>query len=105
MKLKSVIKKSFNDLDGKQIDEILTAFQKGEVEMVGVQSAFFFTLLRAATLEGAYSDPMYGGNRNMEGWRMKNFPGHQMAYISQIEDLEIPKKLSLNLWATTKGGG
>ena len=55
------------------MDEILTAFQKGDIEMVGVTSAFFFALLRAATLEGAYSDPMYGGNRNMDGWRMKGF--------------------------------
>lgn len=84
-------KKSFNDLDGKQMDEILTAFQKGDIEMVGVTSAFFFTLLRAATLEGAYSDPMYGGNRNMDGWRMKGFPGHQMAYITQIEDTKFQK--------------
>lgn len=83
--------KGFNDLEGSQMDEILTAFQKGEVEMVGVTSAFFFTLLRAATLEGAYSDPMYGGNRNMDGWRMKNFPGHQMAYIAQIEDPKFQK--------------
>ncbi|WP_249685912.1 gluconate 2-dehydrogenase subunit 3 family protein, partial [Bacillus velezensis] len=39
--------KSFNDLEGKQMDEILTAFQKGDIEMVVVTSAFFFTLLRA----------------------------------------------------------
>ncbi|MFF2797615.1 gluconate 2-dehydrogenase subunit 3 family protein [Lysinibacillus xylanilyticus] len=84
-------KKSFNDIDGTQMDEILTAFQKGEVQMSGVTSAFFFNLLRAATLEGAYSDPIYGGNRNMDGWRMKGFPGHQMAYITQIEDPKFQK--------------
>lgn len=27
----------------------------------------------------------------MDGWRMKNFPGHQMAYISQIEDPKFQK--------------
>ena len=37
-------KKSFNDLDGKQMDEILTAFQKGDIEMVGVTSAFFYII-------------------------------------------------------------
>ncbi|MEK4230027.1 gluconate 2-dehydrogenase subunit 3 family protein [Solibacillus sp. FSL H8-0538] len=87
----SRFKKGFNDLEGAQMDEILTAFQKDEVKMTGVTSSFFFTLLRAATLEGAYSDPMYGGNRNMEGWRMKGFPGHQMAYITQIEDAKFKK--------------
>lgn len=83
--------KGFSDLEGTQMDEILTAFQKDEVQMSGVTSAFFFTLLRAATLEGAYADPMYGGNRNMDGWRMKGFPGHQMAYITQIEDPKFQK--------------
>ncbi len=87
----SRFKKGFSDLEGKQMDEILTAFQKGEVQMSGVTSAFFFALLRAATLEGAYADPMYGGNRNMDGWRMKGFPGHQMAFITQIEDPKFQK--------------
>ena len=84
-------KKSFNDIEGTQMDEILTAFQKGEIQMSGVTSAFFFTLLRAATLEGAYADPQYGGNKNMEGWRMKNFPGNQMTYLAQIEDKKFQK--------------
>jgi anti-sigma factor RsiW len=59
--------------------------QQDEVAMSGVNSAFFFRLLRAATLEGAYADPIYNGNNNMDGWRMKEFPGHQAAYINVIE--------------------
>jgi gluconate 2-dehydrogenase gamma chain len=84
-------KKGFTELEGGQMDEILTAFQKGEVKLNGVTSDFFFTLLRSATLEGAYSDPIYGGNHNMEGWKMKNFPGHQAAYINVIESDEFQK--------------
>ena len=83
--------KGFNDIEGAQMDEILTAFQKGEIQMSGVTSAFFFTLLRSATLEGAYADPAYGGNKNMDGWRMKNFPGNQMTYFAQIEDKKFQK--------------
>ena len=83
--------KGFTSLEGAQMDEILTAFQKDEVEMAGVTSAFFFRLLRMATLEGAYSDPMYNGNLNMEGWRMKGFPGHQMAYTNLIEEEKFQK--------------
>lgn len=80
---------NFVDLDGEQMDEILTAFQEDEVEMRGATSLFFFRLLRMATLEGAYADPIYGGNQGMEGWRMKDFPGHQPAYISEIENEEF----------------
>lgn len=77
------------------MDEVLTAFQKDEVKIPGASSAMFFGLLRSATLEGAYSDPMYGGNKNLEGWKMKGFPGHQMAYISEIEKDEF-KNMNLS---------
>ncbi|MFD1928872.1 gluconate 2-dehydrogenase subunit 3 family protein [Sporosarcina siberiensis] len=75
----------FAALEGDQKDEIITAFQKNEINMKGVASEFYFKLLRQATLEGAYADPIYNGNINMEGWKMKGFPGHQMAYIKEIE--------------------
>lgn len=76
---------NFVDLEGEQMDEILTAFQDDEVEMQGAQAQFFFRLLRQATLNGAYADPIYGGNQNMDAWRMKGFPGHRAAYINEIE--------------------
>jgi len=81
----------FSSLEGAQMDEILTALQKDEIPMAGVTSGFFFKLLRKATLEGAYSDPMYNGNVNMDGWKMKGFPGHQMAYINVIEEEKFQK--------------
>ncbi|MFC5603715.1 gluconate 2-dehydrogenase subunit 3 family protein [Sporosarcina koreensis] len=83
--------KGFASLDAAQMDEILTSFQKNDVEMKGVSSEFFFKMLRQATLEGAYADPIYSGNVNMDGWRMKGFPGHQMAYINMIEDEKFQK--------------
>jgi gluconate 2-dehydrogenase gamma chain len=30
--------------------------------------------------EGAFADPMYGGNRNMAGWALIGYPGAQRAY-------------------------
>lgn len=77
--------KSFTDIEGGQMDEILTDMQKNVLEMKGTDSSFFFKLLRSATLEGAYADPIYNGNMDMEGWKMKGFPGHQMSYINDIE--------------------
>ncbi|MBS4192028.1 gluconate 2-dehydrogenase subunit 3 family protein [Bacillus sp. FJAT-49705] len=84
-------KKSFVDLDGEQMDAILTSFEKGEVKMNGLPSDFFFRMLRAATLQGAYADPIYSGNNNMDGWRMKNFPGNQMSYLNVIDSKEFQK--------------
>ncbi|HJF34378.1 MAG TPA: gluconate 2-dehydrogenase subunit 3 family protein [Sporosarcina psychrophila] len=89
--------KGFVDLEGGQMDEIITAFQKNEVDMKGVSSEFFFKLLRQATLEGAYADPIYNGNVNMDAWRMKEFPGNQMTYIAEIENEKFVKYEPLSL--------
>ncbi len=40
----------------------------------------FFALLRQHTVEGTFSDPMYGGNQHFIGWRIVNFPGVQYVY-------------------------
>lgn len=90
--------KGFAGLEGGQMDEIITAFQKNDIDMKGVSSEFFFKLLRQATLEGVYADPIYNGNVNMDAWRMKEFPGNQMTYIAEIENDKFvkyePKSLS-----------
>lgn len=84
-------KSSFPELEEEQQNEVLMMFENDEVELKNVSSARFFSLLRQATLEGAYSDPLYGGNRNMDGWRMKEFPGAQSAYINEIEEEDFIK--------------
>ncbi|MEI3606390.1 gluconate 2-dehydrogenase subunit 3 family protein [Pseudogracilibacillus sp. SE30717A] len=76
---------SFDKLEGEQQDEILTAFENGEIEMAGVGSETFFNLLLQLTIEGAFADPLYGGNKNMMGWKMKEYPGPRAAYIGDIE--------------------
>lgn len=69
---------SFADLDGDQQDEVVAALEAGEVETFQegpIQASDFFALVRQNTLEGMFSDPTYGGNREMVGWRLKGFPG------------------------------
>ncbi|MFZ4450991.1 gluconate 2-dehydrogenase subunit 3 family protein [Salibacterium aidingense] len=83
---------SFTGLEGDQQDQILQKFQDNDVALKGVTSSTFFELLRSATLEGAYSDPLYGGNGNMKGWLMKEFPGSYMSYIEEIEEEEFINK-------------
>ena len=83
--------KKFIELTDEEKDEVLTAFSEGKAEMRAVTSNYFFGLVRSATLEGAYSDPLYGGNKDMAGWKMKNFPGHQMSFLDIIEKDEFIK--------------
>lgn len=89
---------AFNEIEDNQQDEILKKFEDDKVKLKGVKASMFFDLLKDATMAGAYADPLYGGNIGMEGWKMKEYPGHQMSYASDIENKEFteiePQSLS-----------
>lgn len=88
---------SFVNLENKQQEDILTMFENGEIQMNAVAGVTFFNLLLQMTIEGAFADPVYGGNKNMLGWKMKEFPGPRTSYAEQLESDEFivlePKSL------------
>ncbi|MBM7600919.1 gluconate 2-dehydrogenase gamma chain [Virgibacillus halotolerans] len=76
----------FIELEGDDQDDILKEFESGKVNLhPGVTSDHFFTMLRTLTIEGAYADPMYGGNKDMQGWKMRKFPGSYMSLTEEIQ--------------------
>lgn len=82
-------KNDFVNIEDKQKDEILKSFEQDKTEVSfgdKVKASDFFSELRSMTLAGVYSDPIYGGNSNMDAWRMKKFPGAQMSYFGKIVD-------------------
>lgn len=80
----------FADLESEQQDEVLVTFEDGEAnDLSGVSSAEFFNLLRTLTIEGIYADPLYGGNKNMQGWAMRKYPGTRMAYVDEVQSEEF----------------
>ncbi|SFE18846.1 gluconate 2-dehydrogenase gamma chain [Lentibacillus persicus] len=81
----STFNQRFTELEAEQQDEVLMAFDDNEVNMSVISSSLFFELLRTLTFEGAYADPLYGGNKDMQGWRMKEYPGVQLSYTDQIK--------------------
>jgi gluconate 2-dehydrogenase gamma chain len=50
----------------------------------GVGARAFFNLLLSHTIAGFFADPVYGGNRDMVGWKLIGFPGAQMSYAANI---------------------
>lgn len=76
---------NFIKLEAEAQDEVLIDFDENKVDMVIISSNLFFELLRKLTLEGVYADPLYGGNKNLQGWKMKEFPGVQLSYTEVIE--------------------
>lgn len=77
--------------------EIMTDFADDKVEVKGISSKGFFNLLRSTTLEGAYCDPLYGGNRDMKGWKMKEYPGAIASYADMIEEDQFVKMDQVSL--------
>lgn len=88
-KIENVSRDKFGDpfpnLSEDDQDEILTMFEDGDVDMKAINSVTFFNFLLQTTLEGVYADPVYGGNKNMMAWEMKEYPGPRMAYINDID--------------------
>jgi gluconate 2-dehydrogenase gamma chain len=85
-------KPNFYELEAEQQIEILKDFEADKVKVNGAfKASYFFSLLRKATIEGVYADPLYGGNKDMQGWKMKNFPGHQMNMKKQAGSEKLVK--------------
>ena len=77
--------KSFAQIPDEQKDEVLTGLEKGQVQLEGVSGRGFFELLLQNTQEGFFADPIYGGNRDMAGWKMIGFPGARYDYRDWVE--------------------
>ena len=79
-------KKKFTELEIAEQDAVLTDFSEGKTTVyAGVSSTEFFNLLRSLTIEGVYADPLYGGNKDMLGWKMRKYPGSRMNYMQEIQ--------------------
>ena len=87
-------KKDFINLSAEEQDTVLTDFAEDKANVKTISTSGFFDLFRSMTLEGAYSDPLYSGNVDMDGWKMRNYPGDQMGYgdIIEKEFQDIPPK-------------
>ena len=114
---------TFSMLKPEEQDAYLSALENGEVKIDSVPSKVFFESLWSLTLEGYFSDPVYGGNKDMVAWRMIGFPGayanfyhlvdqHGMDYnrapISQADNgrgvIHIHPNIPAKIGNATQGG-
>ena len=77
--------KAFDQLPSAEQDSYLASLEKGGIDLDGVPCNVFFELLLKHTVEGFFSDPIYGGNKNKVGWRMLGFPGAYSDYYDLID--------------------
>lgn len=77
---------AFNALSPDRIDEILTGLEAGQIDLgEDVNGQAFFEMMLQNVREGYLADPLYGGNRDMAGWKMIGFPGARYDYRPYVE--------------------
>jgi gluconate 2-dehydrogenase gamma chain len=82
---KELVGTPFATMSADQQDAYLRRLEAGGQNLDGVPSEVFFAHLWESTVEGFFSDPVYGGNRDMVGWRMIGFPGAYASYYDLVD--------------------
>jgi gluconate 2-dehydrogenase gamma chain len=85
--------KSFAELSAHDQDKVLAGLESRSIALSGVDGAQFFALLLENTKEGFFADPIYGGNRDMVGWKLIGFPGARYDYRDWVERHNEPYPL------------
>ena len=85
--------KGFAALDGAQQDQVLTGLEKGEIKLKDADAKVFFELVLGNTMEGFFADPIYGGNRDMAGWKLVGFPGVRYDFRDHVAKHNQPYPL------------
>ncbi|MDH2184774.1 gluconate 2-dehydrogenase subunit 3 family protein [Pseudomonas sp. GD03651] len=76
----------FAEIEGEQMDAVLADLEAGKLDWEGKGSSNrLFEFLLMSVREGYFSDPLYGGNRGMVGWKLVGFPGARYDYRQYID--------------------
>lgn len=75
----------FAGLTPEQQDAALSQFEAGSAAFKQLPSSLFFSYLLQNTREGFFSDPIHGGNKDMVGWKLINFPGARADFMDWVE--------------------
>jgi gluconate 2-dehydrogenase gamma chain len=76
---------TFAKLAAADQDKLLKGLESGDVKLDGgVDAKSFFAMFLQNTKEGYFSDPIYGGNKDMGAWKMIGFPGAHYNYTDWV---------------------
>ena len=68
-------------------DDLVAQLEGPEYDL-GPQTSF--ELIRTHVIEGIFSDPIYGGNREFAGWQAVNYPGAHYIYTAEEQQTFEP---------------
>jgi gluconate 2-dehydrogenase gamma chain len=85
--------KGFSEISAAQQDAIIEQMAANETGIPAL-GAGFFSMVRNHTIDGTFSDPYYGGNRNFVGWDMIGYPGVRV--VASEQDVAQGRHLTPN---------
>jgi len=78
--------KTFDQITEAQREEFLLAWRADKVTFAGGPPArVFFNMLYQNVMQGMFSDPIHGGNRDKAGWNLIGFPGIVAVHYLNVE--------------------
>jgi len=77
--------KDFDRLAPAERVTALKQIEEGKAKFENFAATTFFNRVLAIVMEGFFSDPMYGGNRNKVAWQMLGFPGLPALYREKVD--------------------
>ena len=78
--------KTFDALDEKQREEVLQGLAGAKITFdSGLPVRTFWGTVYQTVMQGMFSDPIYGGNRDKAGWKLIGFPGVVAVHRDNVE--------------------
>ncbi|EGH71573.1 gluconate 2-dehydrogenase subunit 3 family protein [Pseudomonas syringae] len=76
--------KPFEALSAEQQDDLLEQMEGANIQLATIPAKRLFQQLLTNVQEGFFADPIYGGNKDMAGWKMVGFPGARYDYRDYV---------------------
>jgi gluconate 2-dehydrogenase gamma chain len=84
--------KSFDRLAEQQREDVLAGLASGKITFdSGLPVRVFWATVYQTVMEGMFSDPIHGGNRNKAGWKLIGFPGAIAVHRENVEKYKDKK--------------
>jgi len=90
---RGAVGKPFADLDADRQDALLRDLEQNVAKGFAPGASAFFELVLGHTLEGTFSDPHYGGNRDFIGWELIGYPGLRLAVLADEQRMDAKNPL------------
>jgi gluconate 2-dehydrogenase gamma chain len=86
---------SFDKCTAEQKETFLKDLAAGKITLAGgLPGRAFFSLLYQNVMEGMFSDPIYGGNKDKAGWKMLGFPGVMANNAENVKQYSDGRRLT-----------